>query len=169
MCSRLSLIFKKRNPMFLRNPLMTESYAANAAHLAGANILLVEDNEFNQEVAVELLKQYGINVDVAENGEEAVIAVKKKIYDGVLMDCQMPVMDGYTATTMIRRRLSSDELPILALTANVTRADIQHAMDVGMNGFIAKPIEATQLIATMAKWITPRVPMAVTPTVNGAR
>jgi signal transduction histidine kinase/CheY-like chemotaxis protein/HPt (histidine-containing phosphotransfer) domain-containing protein len=141
-----------------------ESYAANAAHLAGANILLVEDNEFNQEVAVELLKQYGINVDVAENGEEAVIAVKKKTYDGVLMDCQMPVMDGYTATTMIRRRFSSDELPILALTANVTRADIQHAMDVGMDGFIAKPIEASQLIAMMAKWITPRVPMAMTPT-----
>jgi two-component system sensor histidine kinase/response regulator len=80
------------------------------------------------------------------------------------MDCQMPVMDGYTATTMIRRRLSSDQLPILALTANVTRADIQHAMDVGMDGFIAKPIEASQLIATMAKWITPRVPMAVTST-----
>jgi len=138
-----------------------QSYKESAAHLSGASILLVEDNEFNQEVAAELLQQHGIQVDIAENGEEAVIAVNKKRYDGVLMDCQMPVMDGYTATTMIREKYDDNQLPILALTANVTKADVKRAMDVGMNDFIAKPIDASQLLATMAKWVTPKEPQPV--------
>ncbi len=121
--------------------------------LRGASILLVEDNEYNQELAVTLLASNGMLVDVASNGEHALSMLEHKRYDGVLMDCQMPVMDGYTATRKLRQQTGFDALPIIALTANVSRDDIDAAIAAGMNDHIAKPINVRDMLNTMAKWI----------------
>ena len=124
--------------------------------LRGTHLLLVEDNEYNQELATELLAQQGISVDLAENGEQALQRLASGAhYDGVLMDCQMPVMDGYTATEKIRGRLGLTRLPVIAMTANVMQADIDRAMASGMNDHIAKPLDVDALFATLARWLTP--------------
>lgn len=129
--------------------------------LAGANILLVEDNEMNQELAMELLTLNHITVTLAENGEEAIAAVKSQEFDGVLMDCQMPVMDGYTATREIRLHDEYKSLPILAMTANAMAGDREKVLDAGMNDHIAKPINVNDMFLTMAKWITPKNPQNI--------
>ncbi len=120
------------------------------ANLAGANILLVEDNDLNQELAMELLRLSGINVDLAENGEQAVKKAEHNHYDGILMDLQMPIMDGYTATGIIRQ--SQPNLPIVAMTANAMAGDKEKVIAAGMNDHIAKPINVTDMFATMNKW-----------------
>jgi len=128
------------------------------AKLAGAKVLLVEDNAFNQEVAYELLQNNGIQVCLANNGQQALESVQQQAFDGVLMDCQMPVMDGYEATRQLRAQEAFSKLPILAMTANVMREDIQRMLDAGMDDHIAKPIDIHLLFTTMAKWITPASP-----------
>ncbi len=128
----------------------TENNETNMLH--GAHILLVEDNKFNQEVASSLLQMHGMSSDIAENGEQALICLEKNIYDGVLMDCQMPIMDGYSATEKIREKWGND-LPIIAMTANVMTSEIDRTKQVGMNDYIAKPINVSVMIKTMAKWI----------------
>ena len=110
-------------------------------NIQGAKILLVEDNEINQQVAQELLQNAGFVVDIAENGQIGVDAVEKEKYDIVLMDLQMPVMDGLTATREIRKKHSLEELPILAMTASAMTSDREEAMAAGMNDHVAKPIE----------------------------
>ncbi len=135
--------------------------AQDKQKLAGAKVLLVEDNELNQELALELLGNAGIAVDVANNGAEAVEKIKTVEYDGVLMDCQMPVMDGYQATHLIRVELGHEELPILAMTANVMAGEQEKAMNAGMDDHIAKPIDVNAMFATMAKWITPANPKSL--------
>ncbi|MGB1110069.1 MAG: response regulator, partial [Gammaproteobacteria bacterium] len=129
-------------------------------HLRGAHVLLVEDNNFNQELAMELLSSHHISVEVATNGLQAVqiLSTGDSHFDGVLMDCQMPVMDGYLATERIRSMEGMAELPIIAMTANVMQADIERALDVGMNDHIGKPFKVDELFATMARWITPAQP-----------
>ena len=122
--------------------------------LAGARILLVEDNEFNQELAVELLQRHGIAVTVANHGEEALIALDRQEFDGVLMDIQMPVMDGYEATARIRERIEWADLPVIAMTANAMESDKQKVLDAGMNDHITKPIEVETMFQTMGRWIT---------------
>ncbi|MGE0433360.1 MAG: transporter substrate-binding domain-containing protein [Planctomycetota bacterium] len=131
----------------------------NVARLRGAHVLLVEDNEVNRELAVELLTSHGVRVDVAVNGREAVDRVQAVAFDGVLMDCQMPVMDGYEATRAIRQLPGFDQLPILAMTANVMSTDRERAGQAGMNDHIGKPIHVAQMFSTMARWITPRNPL----------
>lgn len=126
------------------------------AALNGAHVLLVEDNEANQELAVELLTLNGLTVDIASNGLEALDILKVKTFDGVLMDCQMPEMDGYTATQEIRKQDSFKNLPILAMTANAMAGDKEKALAAGMNDHIAKPINPNDMFNRMAKWITPR-------------
>ena len=128
---------------------------ADIASLFGANVLLVEDNELNQELAIELLTSKGINITLAENGLKAYEQVQSALFDGVLMDCQMPVMDGFEATQKIRA-LGGDyaQLPIIAMTANVMEADRKRVAKVGMNDHIGKPIRINEMFATMAKWIT---------------
>ncbi|WOH37577.1 response regulator [Thalassotalea fonticola] len=121
--------------------------------LAGAKILLVEDNELNQELAMELLKQADIIVDLAENGEQAVNMANEQTYDGILMDLQMPIMDGYTATGIIRQEYP--KLPILAMTANAMAGDKEKVVAAGMNDHIAKPINVGEMFAIMNKWIKP--------------
>jgi len=120
--------------------------------LQGAKILLVEDNELNLELALELLKQQQIEVVVAYNGQQAIDILKTDSFDGVLMDCQMPVMDGYTATGIIRQQISK-QLPVLAMTANAMAGDKEKALAAGMDDHIAKPINPEKMFATMVKWI----------------
>jgi two-component system sensor histidine kinase/response regulator len=125
--------------------------------LRGADILLVEDNALNQQVASELLQLAGFHVDIADNGQIALDRVAAKRYDLVLMDMQMPVMDGLTATTHLRADLRNKDLPIIAMTANAMQADRDRCMAVGMNGFVTKPIEPEQLEAALLIWIIPRL------------
>ncbi|HEX5329217.1 response regulator [Sulfuricurvum sp.] len=126
--------------------------------LQGAHLLLVEDNEVNMELALELLQNAGIKVDVAINGAEAVEKVKYTDYDGVLMDCQMPIMDGFEATHQIRQDSRFKDLPILAMTANAMAGDREKCIEWGMNDHIPKPIDVTQLFLTLAHWIKPANP-----------
>jgi polar amino acid transport system substrate-binding protein len=126
--------------------------------LRGAHVLLVEDNEINQELALELLTSIGISVEVANNGQEALDLLAQRDYDGVLMDCQMPVMDGFTATREIRRQEKFADLPVLAMTANAMAGDREMCLAAGMNDHITKPINVNSMFNTMARWITPARP-----------
>jgi CheY-like chemotaxis protein len=119
----------------------------------GAEILLVEDNEINQQVAGELLEQAGFHVDIANHGLEAIEKLQVKLYDCVLMDVQMPVMDGYTAVRELRKNERFSDLPVLAMTANATVEDRQMSLDAGMNDHIAKPINPQVLFEALFKWI----------------
>ena len=125
-------------------------------HLQGANILLVEDNELNQELAQELLEQNGLSVTLANNGLEALRLLREFSYDGVLMDLQMPVMDGYEATSRIRQQADLKDLVVIAMTANAMTRDREKVLAVGMNDHIAKPINVDDMFKTMAKWVTPK-------------
>lgn len=136
------------------------SYEAQQS-LRGAHLLLVEDNLINQELALEILQDAGIQVEVASNGAEAVGMVTRGQFDGVLMDCQMPVMDGFEATRQIRADGRFGELPILAMTANAMSGDRELCLEAGMNDHIGKPIDVNQLFFTMARWIKPKNPQAV--------
>ncbi len=121
--------------------------------IQGADILLVEDNLINQAFAVEVLSCAGCSVTVAENGREALERVREKDYDLVLMDVQMPVMDGLQATRRIRRIKSSEALPVIAMSAGAMAADMEKAHHAGMNDFIRKPIEIHSLFDVLLKWI----------------
>ena len=132
------------------------SHQDSTQRLAGAHILLVEDNEFNQEVVQELLISRGISLEIAENGEQALALLSDHQFDAVLMDCQMPVMDGYTAAAEIRKNPALQSLPVIAMTANVMKQDIEKALQSGMNDHIAKPVIAKQMFATLSKWIEPK-------------
>ena len=136
-------------------------YRDDERALRGAWLLLVEDNEVNQEVAQHILGDAGIRVDIAGNGAIALEKIHQNAYDGVLMDCQMPVMDGYQATRKLRQDPRYSNLPVIAMTANAMVGDREKCLDAGMNDFIAKPIDVAQLFATLARWITPAVPQQV--------
>ncbi|GLP95059.1 transporter substrate-binding domain-containing protein [Paraferrimonas sedimenticola] len=123
------------------------------AVLKGAHILLVEDNAINQELALELLTLNGMTAEVANHGEEALALLRSQSFDGVLMDCQMPVMDGYQATRAIRENPHWRDLPVIAMTANAMAGDSDKVLDAGMNDYIAKPIDVKVMFATMARWI----------------
>jgi PAS domain S-box-containing protein len=122
-------------------------------------ILLVEDNATNQVVAVAILKKLGHRVDVAENGSEAIKALRSMSYDLVLMDCQMPEMDGYEATKRIRSGeagSSNATIPIIAMTARAMQGDREKCLDAGMDDYLAKPISASSLSKALEKWLTLR-------------
>ncbi len=129
---------------------------ARLAEIAGARVLLVEDNELNQEVATALLTDAGLVVELAENGQIAVDMVRARPYDIVLMDMQMPVMDGIAATLEIRKLPAFDALPIVAMTANVMAGDRDRCLSAGMNDHLAKPIEPQELCDALLKWVPPR-------------
>ena len=128
----------------------------DTARTRGARVLLVEDNEINQEVAIGQLEDAEVAVDVADNGEVAVRMVKEKVYDLVLMDMQMPVMDGIEATKVIRADPRFETLPIIAMTANAMAADRDKCLDAGMNDHIAKPIDPDQLFKVLLRWASRR-------------
>ena len=130
----------------------------------GARILLAEDNDINQQIACELLHDVGFVVEVAENGLIALEMVQRAAYDLVLMDMQMPVMDGLTATAAIRRMPKFGGLPIVAMTANARTEDRRACMASGMNDFLSKPIDPDSLWIMLLKWIRPRdADVAMTP------
>ncbi|HRJ53957.1 MAG TPA: response regulator [Candidatus Thiothrix moscowensis] len=115
-------------------------------------ILVVEDNPINQLIAAEILTQYGANVDCANNGQEgvAMATAANGQYDAVLMDIQMPVMDGYEATRVLRSQPRYTDLPIIALTANVMQEERERCLSVGMNAHVAKPFQPVELLHTLA-------------------
>ncbi len=132
---------------------------ATSGHLAGARLLLVEDNDINREFATELLRSEGIEVDEVVNGQEAVDQVQRREYDAVLMDIQMPVMDGLEAARQIRARTQLAggtrfaTLPIIAMTALAMAQDAEQSQAAGMNDHVTKPIAPDRLMAVLAKWI----------------
>jgi two-component system sensor histidine kinase/response regulator len=128
--------------------------ALDLSALQGVRLLLVEDNELNQEVARGLLADTGVIIDLAENGAIAVQKVAKTPYDVVLMDMQMPVMDGLEATRRIRADGRFAALPIVAMTANALEEDRKQCLAVGMNDHLAKPIEPELLWSTLLRWVT---------------
>ena len=115
-------------------------------------ILLVEDNEVNKLFAVELLQGADYQVSVANNGQVALEMLGKEIYDCVLMDCQMPIMDGYEATRTIRK--NGNTVPIIALTANAMSGDRKKCINAGMNDYISKPFKLRELLSLLHKWIS---------------
>ncbi len=145
-------------------PVLTAAVAEPAAaHRGAARLLLVEDNFVNQRVAVYMLNKLGHAVDVARHGKQAIDMLSKSAYDLVLMDCQMPEMDGFEATRIIRDPTSSvldHEVPVIAMTANAFPEDRTRSLASGMNDFLAKPVDRSVLGAMLEKW---RRPAAASP------
>jgi two-component system sensor histidine kinase/response regulator len=132
---------------------------AETTLLRGARVLLVEDNPINQQVALELLQSAGMQVDIADDGVEALREVRKRTYDAVLMDIQMPVMDGLQASRAIRAIEHLKDVPIIAMTASALRGDRDRCMAAGMNDYVAKPIDVEQLFTTLLRWVKVSRPM----------
>ena len=140
---------------FLPGPGGTDAVAA----LRGATVLLVEDNAINQQVACELLEQAGMEVVVSNNGAAALerfSASESGEFDAILMDLQMPEMDGYEATRHIRAGSHAPGIPIVAMTAHASNEERQRCLDAGMNDHLAKPIDPDRLLATLVRWIEPK-------------
>jgi CheY-like chemotaxis protein len=140
-------------------PPARSAQAAPAPREVGPKILLVEDNAVNREVAVGMLESLGCMADAAENGWLAIAAMTTATYDAVLMDCQMPVMDGLTATGEIRRREQTSgaaRVPIIALTANAMEGDRERCLAAGMDDFLSKPFTQQQLATLLRRWLALR-------------
>lgn len=133
---------------------------AQLSTIRGARVLLVEDNELNQEVATGLLIDAGFVVDLAGNGQIALNYINSTTYDIVLMDVQMPVMDGISATIEIRKNRLFNLLPVVAMTANAMQSDRDRCMAAGMTDHVAKPIEPEELWKALLKWVKPRYPLS---------
>ena len=138
------------------------STAAVASGGVGGHVLLVEDNPVNRQVAQRLLALVGVSHDVAENGKQALDCLAQSRYDAVLMDCQMPIMDGYTATRSLRR-LEADgqrkgHVPVIAMTANAMAGDREKCLGAGMDDYMSKPLNRALLEQTLRKWIAPGAP-----------
>ena len=150
-----------------RHPLPRENDSLvppNFHEIQGAKILLVEDNEINQEVAAEILTDENFTVTVAENGRQAVDMVTSMTgpgFDVVLMDLQMPVMDGYQATKELRKDHRFDPLPIIAMTADAMSGVREKVLGIGMNDYVTKPIDPAELFKVLAKWVKP--PNSISP------
>ena len=141
-----------------RTPVQFNPTNNSMSALSGAIILLVEDNEINQQVTRELLEQANVQVLTAENGKIALDKVNNNTFDGVLMDVQMPIMDGLTATKEIRKNPHHSQLPIIAMTANAMTEDRARCLEAGMNDHISKPVNPHKMFDTLKKWITPASP-----------
>ena len=147
----LEALGKKVAELLIKPRTGAESEAERA--LRGVWILLVEDNIINQQVAMEILASAGAQVDIAGNGLEALRMVDQKTYAAVLMDIQMPEMDGYEATARIREKSQHRDLPILAMTAHAISGYREECLAAGMNDYLVKPINPDRLFATLAQWI----------------
>jgi len=117
-------------------------------------LLLAEDNLVNQRVAMAVLKKLGLSADLASNGEEAVRACQSRRYDLVLMDCQMPEVDGFQATRRIRAlEAPGKHVPILAMTANAMEGDRERCLQAGMDDYLPKPVTFDALREVLARWL----------------
>ncbi len=157
-----SLLFDTILEVFGKQPVtewpaggVSEREAEAVEKIRGARILVAEDNEINQQVAREILETVGIIVEMAANGIEAVNAVSESDFDAVLMDVQMPEMDGYEATGNIRSDPRNKGLPIVAMTAHALTGDREKCLEEGMNDHVTKPIDIEELLTTLAKWVKP--------------
>ena len=159
-------IIEVLNPNQIQNKILINKEEFDTEKLNNIKILLVEDNKLNQEFAKVLLQSVNISVDIANDGIEALNMVKSKIYDTVLMDIQMPNMDGLTATKLIRDIQNNDkyfkDLPIIALSANALVGDRQKSLDAGMNEHISKPIVPNELFSTIKKFLKDFKPTNIT-------
>jgi CheY-like chemotaxis protein/HPt (histidine-containing phosphotransfer) domain-containing protein len=127
----------------------------DAATQLRGTVLLVEDNLVNQEVATAMLNKLGVHITLADNGQKALDLVREREFDLILMDCQMPVMDGFESTAAIRRlpNARGERLPIIALTANAMQGDERRCLAAGMNAFLSKPFTLAQLRAHLIRWL----------------
>ncbi len=132
--------------------LMSLPGAADHPELAGLRVLLVEDNEVNQELAVALLERVGIQVTLAGDGRQALSCLRAGTFDCVLMDCQMPEMDGYTATRLMRQEAQWSRLPVIAMTANAMAGEREKVLEAGMNDHVPKPVPVGELYRKIAVW-----------------
>jgi CheY-like chemotaxis protein len=124
--------------------------------LKRGRVLVVEDNVVNQRVATHMIAKMGYEVDLAQHGREAIERLSSARYDLILMDCQMPEMDGFEATRIIRDRASKvldHHVPVIAMTANAFAEDRERCLAAGMNGFLSKPVNRQALADMLAKWI----------------
>ena len=134
------------------------------ASRSALKVLLAEDNAVNQLVARKLLAKLGIEVEIAANGEEAIEALRGTRFDLVLMDCQMPVMDGFEATRRIRDRASgvlNPLVPIVAMTANAMRGDRERCLEAGMTDYLSKPVNPADLAAVVKRVTDGRAPQLI--------
>jgi len=152
--SLVSLLHSKRTP---DTSIVTQHSVAeskqNVTHNFEGRILLVEDNKINQLVAKAMFENLGLNIALAEDGQQAVDDFKKNTYDLVFMDCRMPVMDGYQATETIRAFETDSHTPIIALTANAMAEDSEKCSEAGMDDFLTKPFSSAQLEKMLTKWL----------------
>ncbi len=146
-------VFGKAGPRISRAGQAKRREGMGAQMIGGARILIAEDNEINQQVAKEIVEYAGATVRVAWNGKEAVEALNESEFDAVLMDIQMPEMDGFEATRVIRADGRFKGLPIIAMTAHAMTGDRERCLKKGMNDHISKPINGDDLLATLAQWI----------------
>jgi CheY-like chemotaxis protein len=133
---------------------LDEASRSKSKATQGAEILVVEDNRVNQMIATLLLQKLGCRVEVARNGVEACNALERRSFDLILMDCQMPEMDGFEATRTIRSRENGGRrTPIIALTAGVLKEERDQCYQAGMDGFLSKPISNDELKAALESWL----------------
>jgi len=140
----------RRAPHLVTRHSLREQRPAVAAH-----VLVAEDNEVNQKVAAKILEKLGFSVELAENGKQALAACARRRYDAVLMDGQMPGMDGYEATRKIRERETrgARRVPIIAMTASAMKGDREKCLEAGMDDYITKPVTPDELEAVLRKWV----------------
>ncbi len=153
MLNTLLHAIRKKPQIYSGSPPRLQKLTKRTEEFQGALVLLVEDNIINQRVASEILKNAGIRVETAANGEQAVEMVASIDYDSVLMDIQMPVMDGYEATRQIKQLPDVVAPPIIAMTAHAMKGDREKCLEAGMDDYISKPIDSEKLLFTLSKWI----------------
>jgi signal transduction histidine kinase len=132
---------------------LTPTITPNSEPLSGVRMLVAEDEDFGQKLINGHLKRFGANVVLTNNGLEALAALEQQDFDMVLMDLHMPIMNGYEATTEIRKDVRYAQLPVIAFSASVTDEEKQHCLAVGMNDFVEKPINKVVLLATVERWL----------------
>ncbi|MBW8830677.1 MAG: response regulator [Burkholderiales bacterium] len=143
----------RSRPRAARSDRREEALLQHRAALVGVRVLLVEDNEINQELACDLLRRVGVLTEIAADGAEALAMLERGTFDAVLMDCQMPVMDGYEATRALRADARWRDLPVIAMTANAMVGDREKVLAAGMNDHVAKPIKVEDLFGTLVHWV----------------
>jgi len=134
-------------------PLLTPRAQTGNSSGEGRNVLLVEDNPVNQTVIEAMLRSLGFKVSVATDGAQAIRSAESLIFEAILMDCRLPIIDGYEATRQIRQLPGCSDLPIIALTANALQGDREACLSAGMNDYLAKPFKRTDLQQILQRWV----------------